>query len=575
MAGRALTVETRQTGPHFAQLHEQLGSSQLAARILSSRGIESIEELDLGLANLRPPNAIPGIEVAAFRVIQAIAENEKIVIAGDYDVDGATSTALCASFLEAVGHTNFLYRVPNRRSDGYGLSPSFMNSLIEEDPSLVITVDNGVSSVEGIELANEHDIDVVVTDHHLAPDTLPDAVAIVNPNLPSSEFEGQLAGVGVAFYLMAVVLTKLKDSGHFTEKGIDAFTMVEWLDLVAVGTIADLVPLDYLNRVLVNEGLNRIRAGRVRPGLVALCEVSNVGIEKITSENIGFQIAPRINASGRLDDISVGIQTLLETNERRAADLALQLDKINRERRSIQEDMTYRADVINRLDKNQKDQSRCIYDASFHEGIVGLVASNVVRDTGLPTVVFADAEEEEIPLVKGSARSVAGVHIRDVLADIDTQYPHLMIQFGGHAMAAGLTIKRANLSRFMTLFNDSIKRLAGEGAFDGLLKSDGELTEEEFSLATLDELDRFGPWGQGFPPPVFHGTFEVVHQTVFSEGRHVRLALRKGDRYIQAVAFSQSPVDADRVFIVYQLNRNDWGGEETLQLIVQHMAPAG
>ena len=571
---KLVNIETRQVSHAFNKLKDELGASAVVARILDSRGIESARQLDLRLSNLYPPAGLPDIELASDRVVQAIEANESILIAGDYDVDGATSAALCVSFLHRVGHENVRFKVPNRMTDGYGLSVPFMQTLLDLEPNLVITVDNGVSSLDGIALANKHGIDVVVTDHHIAPATLPEAKAIVNPNLPTSNFKCQLAGVGVAFYLMGVVLSKLKKKGHFQRSELEAISMVEWLDLVAVGTIADLVPLDFNNRVLVHEGLKRIRLGRARMGLVALCEVAKVKLDTLTSENVGFQIAPRINAAGRLDDISVGIQTLLANAKGEARELAVKLDKINRDRRFIQEDMDFRADSINRVDTTQSEHSRCIYDETFHEGIVGLVASRIVRSTGLPSVVFADADSEKMPLLKGSARSVVGVHIRDVFADIHTEYPNLLLQFGGHAMAAGLTIKRANFDRFRVLFDQSVVKRAAEDAFDAAVKTDGELTPEELSLDTVSELESYGPWGQEFPSPIFHGRFEVVHKGKFSDDRHVRLTLKNGDGYVQAVAFSQQPVDGDHIFIVYQISRNVYRGSETLQLIVQHMETA-
>ena len=541
------------------------------ARILSSRGVKDEADVDYRVSQLARSDDIPDIDRAATRIVEAIENGERVFVCGDYDADGATASALCTLFFRAVGFEHAEFRVPNRFTFGYGLTRVFVESLLPDAPNLLVTVDNGVSSMDGIELAREHGVDVIVTDHHLAPveqGRLPPAHSIVNPNLPNSTFESAPCGVGVAFYLLAAVRRKLMESDYFEKHNREPPDMREWLDLVAVGTVVDLAPLDLNNRRLVSEGLKRMRAGRLRPGLKALCEVSTTRLETLTTQELGFRIGPRINAAGRLDDISVGIQLLVTDDPIEAMELASVLQQMNVRRRELQTTMNEAAIKLVALVEVIR-QSCCVHHKDFHEGVVGLVASRLVERTGLPAVVFADASEVGLPTLKGSARSINGVHIRDVLAYVDSRHPKLMLRFGGHAGAAGLTIRQQSFDRFANIFDEAVKTLAAADAFDGVIHTDGELGPEDISLALADEIRQFEPWGQSFARPVFHGAFDVVSTTRIGRNReHQKFILRNGSRYVQAIAFNHPPVDARRITIVYQLERNEFRGEVTLQLIV-------
>lgn len=567
----SLPIKTRSGGVDPESLRDVLHVSAPMARILSARGISDESEIDYRVSQLDRPDGIPDIEQAANRIVDAIEKRERIFVCGDYDADGATASSLFMLFFRAIAYESADFRVPNRFSFGYGLTTRFVETLLPDNPELLITVDNGVSSTDGIELAGSHDIDVIVTDHHLAPaeqDHLPPAHSIVNPNLPNSAFESEPCGVGVAFYLLAAVRRELMERGYFEERAIDAPDMRQWLDLVAVGTVVDMVPLDLNNRRLVSEGLRRMRSGQLRPGFRAICEISRTPIETLTTRELGFRIGPRINAAGRLDDISVGIRLLLTEDPDEALELASVLQDMNVRRRAIQTDMNETANRLVTLVDTDETKSCCVYHRDFHEGVVGLVASRLVDRTGAPAIVFADAEESDVQKLKGSARSIDGVHIRDVLAFVDARFPKLILQFGGHAGAAGLTIYKQQFERFSNVFDDAVRKLATEDAFNPTIYTDGELDDDEVSLSLVDEIDGLEPWGQAFSPPTFHGTFDVVSTTRVGRNReHQKFILRKGSRHFEAIAFSHPLVEADRITMVYQLNRNTYAGEITLQLI--------
>ncbi|MCY4130015.1 MAG: single-stranded-DNA-specific exonuclease RecJ [Gammaproteobacteria bacterium] len=567
----SLEIKTRVGGVDPEILQEALHVSAPMARILSARGIHDESEIDYRVSQLDQPDSIPDIERAANRIVDAIEKHERIFVCGDYDADGATASSLFILFFREIAYDAADFRVPNRFSFGYGLTTRFVETLIPDNPDLLITVDNGVSSTEGIELAGSHDIDVIVTDHHLAPteqDRLPPAHSIVNPNLPNSAFESEPCGVGVAFYLLAAVRRELAERGYFEEHAIEAPDMRQWLDLVAVGTVVDMVPLDLNNRRLVSEGLRRMRNGQMRPGFRAICEVSRTPIETLTTRELGFRIGPRINAAGRLDDISVGIRLLVAEDPDEALELAMMLQEMNIRRRAIQTDMNETANQLVNLVGTDETKSCCVYHRDFHEGVVGLVASRLVDRTGAPAIVFADAEDSDAQKLKGSARSIDGVHIRDVLAFVDARFPKLMLQFGGHAGAAGLTIYKQQFERFSNVFDDAVRTLAAEDAFNPTIYTDGELNGDEVNLALVDEIDGLEPWGQAFTPPTFHGTFDVVSTTRVGRNReHQKFILRNGSRHFEAIAFSHPVVEADQITMVYQLNRNTYAGEITLQLI--------
>lgn len=571
-----LPVRIRSSGVDPTTLQEKLHVSAPMARILSARGINGESDIDYRVSQLAQPDGIPDIARAATRIVDAIEHNEKVFICGDYDADGATASALFILFFRAIGYGAAEFRVPNRFSFGYGLTTRFVETLLPDKPNLLITVDNGVSSTEGIELANDYDIDVVVTDHHLAPAEqaqLPPAHSIVNPNLPDSGFESEPCGVGVAFYLLARVRRELMDREYFEKRRLEIPDMRQWLDLVAVGTVVDMVPLDLNNRRLVSEGLRRMRIGQMRPGFTAICEVSRTPIETLTTRELGFRIGPRINAAGRLDDISVGIQLLLSENPDEAYELAGVLQGMNVKRRAIQTEMNETANRLVNLVDTDDSKSFCVYHHDFHEGVVGLVASRLVERTGAPAIVFADSEDLANQTLKGSARSIDGVHIRDVLAYVDARLPKLILQFGGHAGAAGLTIYKQQFERFSNVFDDAVKVLASEDAFNPTIYTDGELNDDELSLALVDEIDGLEPWGQTFTPPTFHGTFDVVSTTRVGQNReHQKFILRTGSRHFEAIAFSHPVVDANQIEMVYQLNRNVFRGEVTLQLIASKIA---
>lgn len=573
----SLPIKTRTGGVDPESLRDVLHVSAPMARILSARGISDESEIDYRVSQLDRPDGIPDIEQAANRIVDAIEKHERIFVCGDYDADGATASSLFMLFFRAITYEAADFRVPNRFSFGYGLTTRFVETLLPDNPDLLITVDNGVSSNEGIELAGSHDIDVIVTDHHLAPaeqDHLPPAHSIVNPNLPNSGFESEPCGVGVAFYLLAAVRRELLQRGYFEERAIDAPDMRQWLDLVAVGTVVDMVPLDLNNRRLVSEGLRRMRNGQLRPGFRAICEISRTPIETLTTRELGFRIGPRINAAGRLDDISVGIRLLLTEDPNEALELASVLQEMNVRRRAIQTDMNETANRLVTLVDTDETKSCCVYHRDFHEGVVGLVASRLVDRTGAPAIVFADAEESDVQKLKGSARSIDGVHIRDVLAFVDARFPKLILQFGGHAGAAGLTIYKQQFERFSNVFDDAVQKLATEDAFNPTIYTDGELDDDEVSLSLVDEIDGLEPWGQAFSPPTFHGTFDVISTTRVGRNReHQKFILRKGSRHFEAIAFSHPVIDADRITMVYQLNRNTYAGEITLQLIASKIEP--
>ena len=563
------SIEVRRPKTDSAQLARKLDVPEFMAVVLGNRGIESSEQLLLTRDKLLEPSGIRNLEEAASRIVQAILGQQKITIAADFDTDGATSAALCVSFLEAVGARDVQFRVPNRQTMGYGLTEKFVSTLLEDDLALIITVDNGMSSAAGVALARSHGVDVIITDHHLAPDELPDANSIVNPNIPGNSFNSQPAGVGVAFYLMTAVRKILGASDYFEQNEITRPNLTEWLDLVAVGTVADMVPLDGNNRTLVKMGLDRIKQGRARPGIQALIELDLKPAAMYVAEDIGFKIAPKLNAAGRLTDMTVGIQLLLCKDRKSASAFASQLDEINKIRRDMQREMVEGAALMVPEVSSIKS-SICVFNPKFHEGLVGLVASNLVEKYHRPAIAFASSIDSENGYIKGSARSIAGINIRDVLSDLNTRYPHLIHQFGGHAMAAGLTIKRENHTRFSTLFENAVSGETDENTFLLKVWSDGDLDSEDISLDTVSLIDRFGPWGTGFPFPIFHGTFDVLEERVF-RNNVVRLTVAKDNNVFDAVAFNSQPLDASRVRFTYRPQSNFYQGSTTLQLVIEHV----
>jgi single-stranded-DNA-specific exonuclease len=544
------------------------------ARIYSARGVASVEQLDLSLARMLLPSTLDGAAKAADLLATAVMESRHIRFVGDFDADGATSSALGVAALRAMGCREVSFVVPNRFEFGYGLTPEIVAIAMRERPDVLVTVDNGISSIDGVLAARAAGATVIITDHHLPGRELPAADAIVNPNLPGCGFPSRnLAGVGVIFYVLSLVRSVLRDRGWFTTAGIAEPNMADYLDLVALGTVADVVPLDHNNRVLVQQGLRRIQAGKTRPGIRALCEASGRSLGSLSAQDLAFALGPRINAAGRLDDMSNGIRCLLADSLTEARSLATALEQLNETRRAIQQQMTQEAELaVATIDiSGQGRLGLCVYRDSWHQGVVGIVAGRLKDRFHRPAIAFADAGATAPDELKGSARSVHGVHIRDALDAIATRYPGLIQRFGGHAMAAGLSIRRVHLERFGDAFAKEISRWISADEVEGVVLSDGELSAAELELPLAEEIARGGPWGQGFPEPLFHGDFDVVHQRVVGKS-HLKVTLRKEGRVVDAIAFNQPLLDhPTRVTVAYRLGRNDYRDNTTLQLVVEHI----
>ncbi|HID49427.1 MAG TPA: single-stranded-DNA-specific exonuclease RecJ, partial [Chromatiales bacterium] len=505
---RPLPVEL----PSLAEVHPVL------ARLYAARGISDLAQLEYRLGNLLPWQDLKGIEPALALLLTALQEQQRVLVVGDFDVDGATSTALAVRFLRQLGLESVDYLVPDRFRYGYGLTPEIVTVAAERRPDLILTVDNGISSLAGVAAANERGIRVLITDHHLAGAELPAAAAIVNPNQPGDRFASKaLPGVGVIFYLMLALRARLRELDWFGTTGRKEPKLAELLDLVALGIVADVVPLDYNNRILVAQGLARVRARQCRPGILALLEVAGRDHARLVASDFGFCVAPRINAAGRLEDMATGIECLLTDDPVRARELAASLDRLNRERRGIEDRMKQEAMAL--IDRMQLDEARlpvglCLFDEHWHEGVVGIVASRLKDRLHRPVIAFARSGESD---VKGSARSVRGVHIRDVLDAIAARHPGLISRFGGHAMAAGLSLPRAKYEDFRRAFDAEVRQHLGEEELHGTLLSDGRLQAHEFALELAERIRAGGPWGQGFEEPLFDGEFEIVNRRIVGD----------------------------------------------------------
>ena len=538
------------------------------ARLYASRGVTSAAELDYGLSGLAPVSSLDNIEAGVD--LLCAHRNRRIVIVGDFDVDGATSTALMLRCLRAFGFSDVNYLVPNRFEYGYGLTPEIVRVAAEQQPALIVTVDNGISSAAGVAEATQHGIAVLVTDHHLPGAEVPDATVIVNPNLEGSTFPSRnLAGVGVAFYVMAALGRKLEHEGQSGAAKVPA----RYLDLVALGTVADVVPLDYNNRILVQQGLDRIRRGLTVPGIEALLTQSGRLVSRTISTDLGFVAGPRINAAGRLEDISIGIECLLTDDPGIAAAHARALDKINRERRDIEATMREQAFAyVNSLDRRDWPSCVCVYEESWHQGVVGLIAARVREVCHRPVIAFA---QEAAGQLKGSARSIPGVHARDLLEAVSGMHPELIIRFGGHAMAAGLTIATEQYGRFATAVAAQLDRLYPDADFSGAIVSDGVLPDTAFDLQFARSLRDAGPWGSGFPEPLWNGDFNVLEQRTVGENHlKLRVTPAAGGPPIDAIAFNQAgPAYRGVVQLAYRLDVNEFRGVESPQLVVEQIAP--
>jgi single-stranded-DNA-specific exonuclease len=549
----------------------------LLTRLYAARGVQSAAELDKGLARLIPFQQLKGMDTAVSLLVTALTRRQRILIVGDFDADGATASAVGVLGLRMLGAAHVDYLVPNRFEYGYGLTPEIVAVALQRQPDLLLTVDNGISSVEGVAAAKAAGLTVVVTDHHLPGPELPAADAIVNPNQPGCEFPSKaLAGVGVMFYVLLALRAKLRELNWFAERGISEPNLAELLDLVALGSVADVVPLDANNRILVHQGIARIRAGRARGGLRAVLEVAGRDYQRINSTDLGFILGPRLNAAGRLDDMSLGIECLLCEDQALARDMAVQLDELNKDRKSIEQGMQREALAqLKDLPLADMPFGLCLFDADWHQGVIGILASRLKERYHRPAIAFADAGEG---LLKGSARSVPGLHIRDALDAVAAKHPGLISKFGGHAMAAGLSLPQAHYGAFAAAFDAEVRRQLSEDDLTGRLLSDGTLSVEEFHLDLAKALRHAGPWGQHFPEPLFHGVFQVVQQRLVGE-KHLKLVLKSecGSVELDGIAFN---IDRDVwpnasvrwVEVAYKLDVNEFRGRESVQLMIAHLA---
>ena len=546
-------------------------------RIYRGRNIAKLDDLENGLKGLTHFNVLKGMPQAAQILANAVVQNKRIIIVGDFDADGATSTSVCILALRAMGYQNVDFLVPNRFDFGYGLSVPIVDEAAKQRAEVIVTVDNGISCIDGVTHAKSLGMQVVVTDHHLPGDVLPPADAIVNPNQPGCEFPSKnLAGVGVAFYIMLALKAELQQQGHFERAGLAPPNLASLLDIVAVGTVADVVVLDKNNRILVHQGLQRIRAGKCRPGIKALVEVANRDCAHLTSTDLGFVVGPRLNAAGRLDDMSQGIACLLEDETIQARMIAAELDALNKERREIETGMKAQAETVLEqmaLDEGDMPSALVVYREDFHQGVIGIVAGRLKEKYLKPVIAFAHQDDE---IIKGSARSIPGVHIRDVLDEVNTRYPGVIEKFGGHAMAAGLSLPVAKLQDFERAFVDIARAHMAKLDGNHALLSDGDLSSKELCLPFAHLLRQAGPFGQGFESPLFDGEFALLDQRLVGQ-KHLKMVLKSdGANEVDAIAFnvdlkSWPNATVKRVHIAYRLDINVFRGQETVQLIVEQI----
>lgn len=581
----------------------------LLQRVFSMRGINSEKELSFDLKNLHPVSALKGIDHASRVLSEAIHNNQRILIVGDFDADGATATVVAIRALRMMGHRHVDYLVPNRFEYGYGLTPEIVSEAEKFKPDLIITVDNGISSLKGVTLAKSKGYKVIITDHHLPGKILPAADAIVNPNQLGDGFPSKsLAGVGVIFYLMLSLKNVLLQEHYFESNNLPTPNLTELLDLVALGTVADVVPLDQNNRILVEQGLRRMRGGRCCAGISALFQVARRNVKRAVSSDLGFVCGPRLNAAGRLEDMSLGIECLLSENLQDALNMASALDDLNIERRAIEEDMKAEAlDLLVELDKEGFNDNippvLCLYKKNWHQGVVGILAARIRERYHRPTIIFAAADDilknyDEVDgrssdtvtenktsvEIKGSARSIPGLHIRDILDEVATANPELLDKFGGHAMAAGLSLKQSNFEAFVEAITNVVVQHSDEETFNEIQHSDGELTDNDFDLKCADQLRYAAPWGQHFPAPVFDNYFLIVQKRVLKE-KHLKLVLRPVQalhnnksglsRTVSAIAFnaeiSNWPDEGAEVHLLYRLDVNEYQDTLSVQLMVEKL----
>ncbi|SHH78550.1 single-stranded-DNA-specific exonuclease RecJ [Ferrimonas marina] len=565
--------------PTVDDSHLPADIAPLIRQIYARRGMAAPGELSLELTDLLNPATLSGAAEGARILADALAARRRVLIVGDFDADGATSSALTLLAMRAMGAEFVDYLVPNRFDYGYGLSPALVELAQQAGAELLITVDNGISAHAGVQAAKDAGMTVVVTDHHLPGATLPDADVIINPNRDSCPFASNaMAGVGVAFYLMLALRNELRQRDWFAQQGIPLPNMAELLDIVALGTVADVVPLDHNNRLLVHQGIRRIRAGRCRPGIRALLEVAGREPSRLVASDLGFAVGPRLNAAGRLDDMSLGIACLLADDMVEARQIASELDRLNSERREIEQGM--QEEAVRALEGlNLRGDSLpwgvALYQSDWHQGVIGILASRIKEQYHRPVIAFAEAGNGEI---KGSARSIPGLHMRDLLEGIDTQHPGLILKFGGHAMAAGLSLKEQDYDRFAELYDAAVRASLDEGALTGELLSDGELAAPLLNLDTAMQLRDAGPWGQNFPEPMFDGVFRILDQRLVGQ-KHLKLAVESacGQVQLDAIAFNVDlktwpNASVQWVELAYKLDINHWRGRDSVQLMVEYLA---
>ncbi len=584
-----MSKHTRVRKIHRRDVHisDELNNAALhpvLKRIYANRDINSLSQVDYSLNRLLDYKQLKGIETAAAIVAEAVSNDQRILIVGDYDADGATSSAVVVRALKSFGATNVDYLVPNRFEYGYGLTPEIVAVASDYSPHVLITVDNGISSIDGVAAAKKHNIKVVITDHHLPGQQLPDANAIVNPNQPGCAFSSKsIAGVGVAFYLMLAVRASLRESNWFGQQRPEP-NMADLLDLVALGTVADVVPLDENNRILVEQGIRRMRAGKSRAGIRALFHAAGRNIKACSSTDLGFFIGPRLNAAGRLEDMSAGVECLLTDSDAVAERIATELNNLNIQRKQIEQGMLEQAlddmdTLLESLHISELQAGLCLYNSAWHQGVIGLLAARIKERFHRPVVAFANASDDPASdEIKGSARSIQGLHIRDVLDTIAARHPELIQKFGGHAMAAGLSISRKNFDAFKQAFEQEVASLLSADELEEVVETDGSIEPGDMSLETAQVIESAGPWGQHFPEPVFDNQFEILEWKIVGD-KHLKLQLRHNDgsKPVNAIAFNTVADDLpsfEKIHLAYRLNVNEFRNNRSLQLIVDCMSAA-
>ncbi|MDO4698928.1 MAG: single-stranded-DNA-specific exonuclease RecJ [Pasteurellaceae bacterium] len=551
----------------------------LLNRIYQARGITNSEQLLLSLKQLHHPNLLANIDQAVDLLYAAYQRQARLVIVGDFDADGATSTALALLALRQFGFEQVDYLIPDRFSQGYGLSVAVAEMVLAKGAEFVLTVDNGISSFDGIALLKANQVQVLVTDHHLPAESLPNADAMINPNLTACTFPSKsLAGVGVIFYVMIALRTKLRQEKAFTDKPEP--NIADLLDLVALGTVADVVPFDHNNRILVAQGLQRIQSGHCRVGIQALAEVAKRDLHRLQASDLGFAIAPRLNAAGRLENMALGVELLICENLNTARQLALELDSLNQTRKEFEQEMKAEALAICAklpdLSDNTQAKGIVLFQADWHQGVLGILASRIKDQFHRPVIAFAQ-DDEQGHYLKGSARSIAGVHMRDLLERIDQQQPDLIVKFGGHAMAAGLTIAKEKLPAFQQAFDHTLQQFVAPDQLQGVIYTDGELQPHEMTLDTAELLQQAGPWGQHFAEPVFEGQFRILQQRLVGQ-KHLKMMVEnQAGMLFDAIWFNvdlrQFPdLSIQQARLVYQLDINEYRGNRSVQLFIVYLS---